>query len=356
MRLIIPRGDLARLLSATTRVVEARNTIPILSTVRLVAYDGRLTITATDLDIEVTAGVDCEAAADGETCVDAKLLDDIVKKLPANADITIEKNKDNLVVKAGRSRLTLQVLPAEDFPSFSAGGFAAEFTTDLATLFAPVGFAISTEETRFYLNGIFLENADDKLSAVATDGHRLSRNETAIEALPAFKSIIVPRKTVSLVPKGQILVELSDTKIRLTAGDTVITSKLIDGTFPDYRRILPTGNDKIVTFSSPEMKQASDRVSVVSSERGRAVKLSFADGQAVLAVNNPEMGSATEEVAVSYDGDSIEIGFNARYLADVIGIFPTGDIKLALNDGGSPALLTSDAAPGLLVVLMPMWV
>ncbi|TGQ19283.1 DNA polymerase III subunit beta [Mesorhizobium sp. M00.F.Ca.ET.217.01.1.1] len=355
----IPRSDLARLLASTTKVVEARNTIPILSTVRLVADGDVLTVTATDLDIEVQASAPCEG--DLAVCVDAKLLAGIVGKLPTSAVVEFDLKADNLTVKSGRSTFKLQTLPVDDFPSFSADGFAAEFTADLAALFAPVAFAISTEETRYYLNGIYLhaiEDGDYYLRAVATDGHRLSSHSTllpeGVDTADIFKGVIVPRKLVGLVPKGAVNVSLSDTKIRITAPDVEFTSKLIDGTFPDYQRVIPKANDKIITFDSPAMRQAAERVSVVSSERGRAIRLSFAGNQAVLAVSNPDQGSANEEIEVSYDGDKIDIGFNSAYVAELIGIFPPGEIKLALSDGGSPAVFTSPAAPNLLAVLMPM--
>lgn len=352
MKITIPRADLARLLASTIKVVESRNNIPILSTVRLVADGGKITATATDLDIEITSAVTAEADEDGALCVSAKLLDDIVKKLPADALVTLTAADSTLTVKAGRYTSRLQVLPVEDFPSFSADGFTAHFEVDLASVVAPVRFAISTEEARFYLNGVFIHATPLGLTAVATDGHRLGKHTVAsVGDIPA---VILPRKFVGLIPAGGVAVDLSDTKVRVTSGETVITSKLIDGTFPDYQRVIPTGNDKVVVFDSAVMAKAADRVSIVSSERGRAVRLNFADGQATLAVNNPESGSATEEVSVAYEGDPLEIGFNSAYLAELVGQFPAGDIRLALNDGGSPAVFTSDKAPGLLAVLMPM--
>ncbi|RWN51423.1 MAG: DNA polymerase III subunit beta [Mesorhizobium sp.] len=352
MRLSIERQALARLLAATTRVVESRNTIPILSTVRLLADGGKLEATATDLDIEIQSAVAVEAEEDGAFCVSASLLDSIVKKLPASAVVSVSEADGVLTVKAGRYTSRLQTLPDADFPSFSADGFTTNFDLDMASLFAPVTFAISTEETRYYLNGVYLAGNKTALTAVATDGHRLSRHATA--AVGEFGGIIVPRKMVGLVPKGNVSVSLSDTKFRVTAGETVITSKLIDGTFPDYERVIPKNNDKLITFDAGTLGKAADRVSVVSSERGRAVKLSFASDHAALAVNSPDNGSATEEVAVAYSGEPIDIGFNSAYLAELIGQFPAGDVKLALADAGSPAVFTSDNAPELLCVLMPM--
>lgn len=352
MRLTIPKADLTRVLTTVGRVVEARNIIPILSNVLLTASAGRLQVTGTDLDIVATDSTPAEVIAPGSLCVDAKLLSDIAKK--AGGDVTLSLEGDQLIVKSGRSRFALPTLPAEDFPSLDGGTFDAQFEIDLAALFAPVAFAISTEETRYYLNGVFLHTHDENLRAVATDGHRLSRHQIAYPGEDAFKGIIVPRKTVGLLPKGTVSVSVSESKIRISTGDFVITSKLVDGTFPDYERVIPTGNDKVAVFDSNAMRSAAARVSVVSSERGRAVKLAFADGAATLTVNNPDSGSATEEVAVSYDSDPLEIGFNSQYLTELVGIFPAGDIRLALADSGSPSLFTSEKAPELLAVLMPM--
>ncbi|MDW9650825.1 DNA polymerase III subunit beta [Sinorhizobium meliloti] len=355
MKLLIGRAELTRVLTNVSRVVEARNTIPILSSLRLSAADGKLTVTGTDLDIVATDTAAADVTEGGSLCVDAKLLSDIAKK--TGGDVSLSEDKGQLIVKSGRSRFSLPTLPATDFPDLSGGEYTASFDMDLAALFAPVSFAISTEETRFYLNGIFLhlhEDGDYFIRAVATDGHRLSRHQVAYPGEDAFKGVIVPRKTVGLLPKGTVRVSVSETKIRIASGEFVLTSKLIDGTFPDYQRVIPTQNDKKIVFGSDDMRQAASRVSVISSERGRAVKLSFAEGEAKLAVSSPETGSATDEIFVNYDGDLIDIGFNGAYLTELVGIFPAGDITLALADGGSPALFTSDKAPELLAVLMPM--
>lgn len=351
MRFNIPRNDLARLLAATVKVVEARNTIPILSTARLALAAGKLTATATDLDIEVSSTL-AATGTSGAVCVDAAMLDGIVKKLPASADIAIETDGPALTIKSGRSRFTLQTLPAEDFPSFSAGKFDAEFTADLGALFAPVVFAMSQEETRFYLNGVYLRSAEGVMTAVATDGHRLARHIADYE-VPDFAGIIVPRKMAGLMPKGDVAVAVSDTRIRITTADAVITSKLVDGTFPDYERVIPAANPNVIVFDGATMKAAAERVSIVSSERACAVKLSFASGAAVLSV--AFVGKeAVDEVEVAYDGPDIVIGFNVAYMSELIGNMPAGVIRLALADGGAPSLWKSDNAPGLTGVLMPL--
>jgi DNA polymerase-3 subunit beta len=351
MRIDISRADLARLLSGVTKIVEARNTIPVLSMVRLSATADRVSVTATDLDIEASDSVPAMCQP-GEVCVEARLLESIVKKLPASALVLLEQDGNTLSIKAGRSRFSLPTLPASDLPTMQGGQFAAEFDTDLAALFAPVAFAMSTEETRYYLNGIFLHVAEGKLRAVATDGHRLGRHDGA-ESNAEFEAVIVPRKLVNVLPKGELTVSLSGTKIRVAKGDLVYISKLVDGKFPDYQRVIPTGNDKIVTMAADAIRAASDRVSTISADRGRAVKFSIAPGQAIVSVNTPE-GSAQEEISADYNGEPVEIGFNSRYVADVFGNFPAGKVKLALADAGAPALVTSDQAPELLCVLMPM--
>jgi DNA polymerase-3 subunit beta len=349
MRLL--RHDFARLLASVTKVVESRNTIPILSTVRLIAGDGKLNATASDLDIEISGMIDAETPEAFAACIDAKLLVGIVSKI-AGDEITIEATDDGATLKAGRSRYQLQTLPIDDFPTMAAGKLPTEFKADLAALFAPVSFAISTEETRYYLNGIYLAGGKTELTAVATDGHRLSRHNG--EPVGEFAGIIIPRKAVGLVPKGAVTVRLSDAKIQFETADALITSKLIDGTFPDYERVIPKGNDRVVTFNIPEMIRAAGRVAVVATDREPAAKLEIDADEIALSVRGA--GEAFDAVPCSgleSNADALTVGFNASYLGELLGIFPSGDVKMALADGGSPVLFTSDAAPGLLAVLMP---
>ena len=347
MHLVIHKEDLTRALAATTKVVESRVSIPILSSVQLAAAGDGLAITATDLDIIATAGVAAEVSKPGNICVSAKLLNDIARK--ATDDITMSLDGDKLLVKSGRSRFSLATLSAEDFPTLGDDKFDAEFEIDLAALFAPVSFAISTEETRYYLNGVFFKGG--KSEAVATDGHRLGRNFGP--ELPAFEGVIVPRKTVSLLPNGKVQVSVSPQKIRIVSEDVRITSKLIDGTFPDYERVIPKSNERVVTVDRDALMKASDRVSTVSSERGRAVKFSIAPGSIALAVVAGE-ASANDEVEAEYSGEPMDIGFNAAYVRDVLNVLPAGPVKLALQDGGTPGLITSDGFEGLTLVCMPM--
>lgn len=349
MHLVIHKEDLTRVLSAVAKVVESRNTIPILSCVMLTAAasasrDGGLSVMATDLDILATAGAPATVNAAGSICVEAKLLTDIARK--ATGDITMILDDGKLVVKSGRSRFSLQTLPAEDFPDLGTHNYDAEFETDLAALFAPVAFAMSSEEARFYLQGIYLEPT----AATATDGHRLGTNAAD---LPEFTPVIVSRKLVGLVPKGAVKVSVSQQKIRLETDALTLTSKLIDGTYPDYRRIMPKQNDKLVRVDRDALMKAADRVSTVSSERGRAVKLSIAPGSISLSVSSVDAGTAEDEVEADYSGEPLDIGFNAAYLKELLGVLPPGEVSIALAGSGSPTLIKG-GTEGLTLVLMPM--
>ena len=370
MRVILERSNLLKSLNHVHRVVERRNTIPILSNVLLNANGASLELKATDLDLEVSEATPASVERAGATTVPAHLLYDIVRKLPDGAEVMLKTDEDGnaMSVISGRSSFRLQCLPQSDFPELSAGSFSHIFRLDsqaLKGLIDKTQFAISTEETRYYLNGIFLHTIESggklMLRAVATDGHRLARAEVEAPAgSEGMPGIIIPRKTVSEIqklldaPDVAVATELSDTKIRLTIGSVILTSKLIDGTFPDYQRVIPTGNDKKLVLDRQTFAQAVDRVSTISSERGRAVKLAIGDGQVVLTVNNPDSGSATEELAADYDSDPIEIGFNARYLLDVSAQLTGSEARFMLADAGSPTLIQDASDEKALYVLMPM--
>jgi DNA polymerase-3 subunit beta len=370
MKVTVERADLLKSLSHVHRVVERRNTIPILSNVLLSCKDAKLSLKATDLDVEVIETVSAETGPSGATTVPAHMFYDIVRKLPDGAQIVLETDGDRAVmtIRAGRSKFTLQTLPETDFPDLAAGELTHKFTVgaiDLKRLIDKTQFAISTEETRYYLNGIYLHAVTSgnqlMLRAVATDGHRLAQVEFAAPAgTEGMPSVIVPRKTVGEVQRlidgnaGEITVELSQSKIRLSLDGVVLTSKLIDGTFPDYTRVIPVGNDKLLEVDKKHFEQAVDRVSTVASERGRAVKLALTAGRLVLSVTNPDSGSATEELEVGYDADPIDIGFNSRYLLDIAAQLQGDTAVLKLADPGSPTLLADKDVPGALYVLMPM--
>lgn len=370
MRITIERSNLLKSLNHVHRVVERRNTIPILSNVLLRGEGQSLEMKATDLDLEITEATPAQVEQAGGTTVPAHLLYDIVRKLPDGAEVLLATTTDGsaMTVASGRSKFSLQCLPVSDFPDLTAGTFSHSFKlkgSDLKMLIDRTQFAISTEETRYYLNGIFIHtveaDGDLKLRAVATDGHRLARADVkAPSGSEGMPGIIIPRKTVGELQKlvdgidGDASVEISDAKIRVTTGPIVMTSKLIDGTFPDYQRVIPSGNDKEMRVDCSTFAAAVDRVSTISSERGRAVKLALADGQLTLTVNNPDSGSATDEVAVGYDNDPLEIGFNAKYLLDITGQLSGGEAIFLLADAGSPTLVRDLDGDDALYVLMPM--
>lgn len=370
MKLTIPRDTLAPALAALSRIVERRNTIPILSNMLVSAEGEGLTLRATDLDIMAQTTLPCAVAEPGALTLPAHILSNIVRKLPAGAELTLEGegDKSTTALRCGRSRFQLQTLPESDYPDIATGEFSHSFTLAASALtetLAATEFAISTEETRYYLNGVHLHVLESDgaafLRAVATDGHRLARMQLpAPDGAAGMPAIIIPRKTVGEIAriakdqKGDIGIEISATKIRITAGSTTLTSKLIDGTFPDYQRVIPAGNDKVVTLDADAFRQAIDRVATISSERGRAVKLALSDAGLTLSVSQPDGGAATEELSPDYDGAPVEIGFNHRYLLDVLAALGGDTVRLKLADPGSPAILQTSEGAALLVVLMPM--
>src|SRR5579862_2249980 len=316
MKLTIERAALLRALGHVQSVVERRNTIPILSNVLLRAEGAKLALSATDMDLEMVSALTAQGAKPGATTVPAHTLYDITRKLREGAQIELETTgeKGLMTLRSGRSTFTLSCLPPEDYPLMAGGELAHNFllsAADLKRLIDRTRFAISTEETRYYLNGIYLHAAKSDgvamLRAVATDGHRLARMELPLpEGAAGMPGVIVPRKCVMELRKlldevtEDVTVSLSETKIRFVLGDTVLTSKLIDGTFPDYDRVIPTGNDKIMEVVCKDFAAAVDRVSTISTEKSRAVKLSLERGSLTLSATSPENGTASEEIEARY--------------------------------------------------------
>lgn len=354
MDITIARADLARALTTVGRVVEKRTTIAILSHVLIDADAGVLTVRGTDLDVIMTAKAPANVITHGRVCVDAARLVDIARKM-AGADVIMVLAGDKLTVKSGRSRFVLSTLPATDFPDFKEGEFDAMFKTDLAALFAPCQFAMSTEETRYYLNGTYLHVLDDKLCAVATDGHKLSFHEGPCpDGAAGMPGVIVPTKAILATPKGDVTVSVSASKIRIEADDTVLVSKLVDGTFPDYRRAMPAGNDKRVGVNRADLQAALERVACVTSEMTRAAKLTIDGDTLRVDVMDAAAGSGTDEVPIDYDGEPLTIGFNYRYLGEVLAALTGDTATMHLADPGSPGLFTG--AGTVQCVCMPMWV
>ena len=365
MKLTIDRISLLRPLGHVQSVVERRNTIPILANVVLRAEGGELSLTATDMDMDIATEVGCSVMTSGTTTMSAHLLYDIARKLPDGAEVEIAVNGGHAMVSAGRSSFRLPTLPVEDFPAISSNELPVNFSltaADMRDLIDATRFAISTEETRYYLNGIYIHKAESgELCAVATDGHRLAMTRQALPSGAAqMPSIILPRKAVSELRKllddfdGDVLVGLSETRAEFRFGVVRLTSKLIDGTFPDYTRVIPVGNDRIMQVDVSAFSAAVDRVSTIASEKSRSVKMGLKSGVLTLSASNTDASSATEELEVSYDGPEMEIGFNARYLLDIAGQVNSDLVEFVLADQGSPSLVRAPGDEASLFVLMPM--
>ncbi len=369
MKFSMERSALLGALGHVQNVVERRNTIPILSNVLMTAENGTVSFVATDLDIEVSEQANADVSVPGDMTAPAHTLYDIARKLPDGAEVSLAIGSDGrLEVDAGRSHFVLPLLPAGDFPKMTADGFTHNFAlgaAELIRLIDKTKFAISTEETRYYLNGIYMHGIDGKLRCVATDGHRLALCEMDLPAMTdgeadGLPGIIIPRKTIAELRRlidglsETIEISVSEAKIRFKVGSAVLTSKLIDGTFPDYDRVIPKAGDKLLVIDNGVFANAVDRVSTISAEKSRSIKLSLAGDTLTLAVNNPEHGNAVEDLMVDYGFDDLEIGFNAKYLLDVTTQIEARDVHFSLSDPASPALVKDPEDPGALFVLMPL--
>ena len=370
MKFKADRAVLLKALAHVQSVVEKRNTIPILANVMITAKDVRLSLTATDMEIAVVEEVPATSLQDGACTAPAGTLYEIVRKLPDGAEVQFEHTGGNaqLTLRAGRFATSLVVLPTDDFPSMTAGALPHRFSVPalaLRGLIDRTRFAISTEETRYYLNGIYLHAAESDgakvLRSVATDGHRLARIEVPLpEGASTMPGVIIPRKTVNEIRKlideaaARIEISLSETKIRFRFDAITVISKLIDGTFPDYERVIPVGNDKILEVRAKPFAASVDRVSTISTEKSRAIKLSLNRDNLTLSATSPEAGSATEELEVKYGGPPLEIGFNSRYLLDVIQQIGGDEARFIIADAAAPSIVRDTADGGSLYVLMPM--
>ena len=373
MKATIERATLLRCLSHVQSVVERRNTIPILSNVLIDASDGgSVRVMATDLDLQVVETMSAASVDQpGAITVSAHLLFDIARKLPEGSQVSLTTSDNRLEVKAGRSNFKLPTLPRDDFPVIVEGDLPTSFELParlLAELIDRTRFAISTEETRYYLNGIFLHVTDEDeplLKAAATDGHRLARYTVPRpEGAAGMPDVIVPRKAVGELRKlldealdSNVLIDLSASKIRFTMGGeggVVLTSKLIDGTFPDYSRVIPTANDKLLKVDPKLFFSGVDRVATIATEKTRAVKIGLDHDRVTLSVTSPDNGTAAEELAAEYRSEGLEIGFNAGYLKDILSQIDSDTVELHLADAGAPTLIRKDENSPALYVLMPM--
>ena len=369
MKATIERATLLKGLSHVQSVVERRNTIPILSNVLIeTSGEGALRLMATDLDLQINESVAAAIDQPGATTVSAHTLFDIARKLPEGAQVQISVAEGRMSIVAGRARFSLATLPRDDFPVIAEGELPTKFELPAETLKQVIDktrFAISTEETRYYLNGIFFHVSEDGsqpvLKAAATDGHRLARVTMARpDGAEGMPDVIVPRKAVAELRKlldeidGSVGVSLSNTKIRFDLGQAVLTSKLIDGTFPDYSRVIPTANDKILKLDPRGFSEGVDRVSTIANEKTRAVKMALDRDKITLSVTSPENGTAAEEVPGEYTALPFEIGFNSRYLLDILGQIEGDTVEVHLADAAAPTLIRENDKASALYVLMPM--
>lgn len=370
MKFSIERGELLKAVAQAQSVVERRNTIPILANVLIEAEGNTVQFRATDLDIEVVDKAPAMVERAGATTVSAMTLNEIVRKLPDGALVTLTDDgaKGRLTIEAGRSNFSLATLPKEDFPVMASSDYASNFSAPapvLRRLFDKSKFAISTEETRYYLNGVYMHVAEREgakvLRCVATDGHRLARIDADLpENAEGMAGVIVPRKTVGELRKlldddeMRIAVSVSETKIRFATPSITLTSKVIDGTFPDYTRVIPSGNTRQLEVDASEFAKAVDRVATVSSERSRAVKLSLDEDRLVLSVNAPDSGAAEEELAVAYGDERLEIGFNAKYLLEIASQVDRENAVFLFNSSGDPTLMREGNDTSAVYVVMPM--
>ena len=372
MKLKVDRATLLKALGHIQSVAEKRNTIPILANVQIAVRDGRLTLTATDMEIAIVEEVAANSTRNGATTAPAATLYEIMRKLPEGAEIELEHagGDSQLALRAGKFGTKLVVLPVEDFPSMTAGQLPHRFHLPalvLRGLIDRTRFAISTEETRYYLNGIYFhattQDGTKYLRAVATDGHRLARvQEELPEGAESMPGVIIPRKTVGELRKlldeatGSVEIALSDTRIQFTVGPITLTSKLIDGTFPEYERVIPKDNDKIMRVGKKDFAAAVARVSAISSERLRPVKMALERDLLTLSATSPDQGTASEELdgdRVTYAAGPLEIGFQARYLADITDQI-SDMVEFSFADGAAPTVVRDAADDSALYVLMPM--
>ncbi len=372
MKFKADRATLLKALAHIQSVAEKRNTIPILANVLVAVRDGRLSLTATDMEIAIVEEVAASTSRNGAATAPAATLYEIVRKLPENAEIELDHpgGDAQLALRAGRFATSLLVLPVDDFPSMTAGQLPHRFHLPalvLRGLIDRTRFAISTEETRYYLNGIYLHavavEGHRVLRAVATDGHRLARVEEPLpEGAETIPGVIVPRKTVGELRKlldeasGSVEIGLSDTRVQFTVGPITLTSKLIDGTFPEYDRVIPRDNDKILRVGKKDFSEAVARVAAISSERSRPVKLALQKDVLTLSASSPDQGTAVEELdgdRVQYEAGPLEIGFQARYLNDITDQI-TDKVEFRFADGSAPTIVTDAADDSALYVLMPM--
>ncbi len=363
MKLRAARDVLLKPLQAVIGVVERRQTMPILSNVLLVARDGVLSVTATDLEVELVAQAELEVKTGGEITVSGRKLLDICRALPDGADIEINASAEKLNVRSGRSKFTLATLPATEFPTvedIKAGQTIQLPQEVLARLIEKTHFSMAQQDVRYYLNGMLLETGGSQVRAVATDGHRLALCQAELDgASLEEQQVIVPRKGVLELQRlmggeGMLNIELGANHVRIQLGGIRFTSKLIDGRFPEYDRVIPKDSSNELCADRDALRSALQRTAILSNEKYRGIRLIIRDSGVVLQAHNPEQEEAEEELEVSYSGDDIEIGFNVNYLLDALGAVDSENVTLSVQDSNSSCLIRDPASDDCKFVVMPM--
>lgn len=365
MQIQLEREKLLKPVNMVAGVVERRQTLPILSYLLLRAADGKVSFTGTDLEVEMIAAVDGRVEKPGEVTVPARKLFDICRALPEGVAVSLTRQGEKVVLKAGKSRFTLSTLPATDFPKVEPGSFKEAVVIssgELKRIFERTAFCMAQQDVRYYLNGLYLETEGKRLRAVATDGHRMAMADTECEIqAPAALQVIVPRKAVQEIGRflsdtdDTIRVEISSNHLRLAVADATFTSKLIDGKFPDYTKVIPNNQSKQVRLDRHAFREALSRVAILANEKYRGIRLNLEEGRLKASAHNPEQEEAVEELETSYSGESLEIGFNVNYLIEATGAIDSAEIVLGLNDSNSSCTLqASDSSSSAQYIVMPM--
>jgi DNA polymerase-3 subunit beta len=363
MKLSAAREVFLKPLQAVIGVVERRQTMPILSNVLLVARDGRLSVTATDLEVELVADVDLDVETGGEITVSGRKLLDICRALPEAAAVTVNVSGEKLFVKSGRSKFSLTTLPAAEFPTvedIKAGQTITVPQDVLGRLIEKTHFSMAQQDVRYYLNGMLLETGGKHLRAVATDGHRLALAQAELDGASLDEQqVIVPRKGVLELQRlmsgeGSVDIELGANHVRIQLDGIRFTSKLIDGRFPEYDRVIPKESSNELTADRGLLKGALQRTAILSNEKYRGIRLIIRDSGVVLQAHNPEQEEAEEELEVSYTGEDIEIGFNVNYLLDALGAVDGDEISVSVQDSNSSCLIRKPGTDDCKFVVMPM--
>jgi len=364
MKITVQRETLLPALQMVNGAIERRQSLPILGNVLMVLENGRLTLTGTDMEVEIVAAVPLEASEGFAVTAPARKLLDIVRALPPQASMELSVGESQVGLKSGRSRFALATMPAADFPNIGDFEPALEFSVgadELKSLIGDTQFAMAHQDVRYYLNGLLLEMGGPKLRAVATDGHRLAMAELDVAAPFAdTRQVIVPRKGIGELGRllddseEKVTIGLTDNHLRVSVDDKKLTTKLIEGKFPDYERVIPVAGEKVVLADRELLKQGLSRAAILSNEKFRGIRLILGDKTLKAVAHNPEQEEAEEEMEVEYEGEALEIGFNVSYLLDVLNTVTDAKIRIALSDGASSCLLTPEMEGGRKYVVMPM--